>query len=183
MTNKSKIIKLEKKQNRLKFWHNWGGWILCINALIPIMLLMPCVIANIAPTLALIESLYLGFSVLASFEHELISEKKIKQKIQDLDQQIFELVKTDEEEMNILREYDKIENIKREICQKQEQIKNQKQLVKKMIKTKNYSAKGQKNLVKELTKRNRINAKENAEKEVEEMLKIKDLSEEISLEK
>jgi len=182
MTNKSKIIKLEKKKNKLKFWYNWGGWILCVNALIPIILLMPCVIANISPVLAIAESLYLGFSVLASFEHELIGEKKIRQKIQNLDQDILQLVKTDKKEMNILREYDKIETLKKQINAKEREIKEQRQLVKELINEKNKEAKSQLNYVKELTKRNVKQAKEMAEKEVEEMLNVDDALNEIHLE-
>ena len=165
MTNKSKIIKLEKKKTKLKFWHNCGGWILCVNALIPTMLLMPCVMANIAPTLAIIESLYLGFSVLALFEHEIFGEKKIKQKIQNLDQEILNLVKTDKEEMNILIEHDKTQTLERE-------LKHQKQLVKEMIKTKNQQAQSQKNYLKELTLKYKREAKSLAEKEIKEVLNI-----------
>ena len=175
MKEKSKIIKLKNKQNRLKFWHKWGGWILCVNSLISIILLMPYVMANVAPTLALIESLYLGFSVLSSFEHELFGEKKTKQKIQDLDQQILNLIKADEEEVKILSEFNKIDEIQKDVCQMKQQLKEQKQLVKEMIKTKNEEAKKQKNYIKELTIKYKKQAKENAEKDVEEMLKHEDI--------
>lgn len=170
MKEKSKIIKLKNKQKRLKFWHNWGGWILCANALIPIMLLVPCVMANITPTLALLESLYLGFSVLASFEHELFGEKKIKQKIQDLDQQILHLVKTDEEEMKILREHDKIEDLQKEINLKQQELKKQRELVKALIKDNTTKVKAQQNYIKELTSKKKKSAKAEAIKEAEEVL-------------
>lgn len=181
MKQKSKIIQLKNKQNRLKFWHRWGGWILCVNALIPIMLLMPCVMANISPMLAVAESLYLGMSVLASFTHELFGEEKIRQTIQDTDQKILKLVKTDEREMQILREHDKIEHIQKDVKEKQSELKQQKELVKELIKKKNLEAKSQQSHIKYLTRYKKQNAKAEAVAEVEELEKYGDILDSLHL--
>ena len=94
----------------------------------------------------------------------------VQEKIIDIDQQILKLVKTDTEEFEILKAYDKIEEIKIDIQRKELQKKKQKRLVVKMIANKNKEALAQQNLIKELTKNKKREANEVAEREVEDML-------------
>ena len=108
----------------------------------------------------------------------IFGEKRLLQKMQRIDQESLNLIKTDEEEMNILREYHKIEFLKKD---DESKIQSQRQLVKQMIKAKNKQHKAQKKLVKELTKRNKKMAKVSAEKEVEELLNVEEELKGISL--
>ena len=110
-------------------------------------------------------------------------QDKIRKKLNYIDQEILNLIKKDESEMQILRENDKLETLQKEINAKEQEVKEQRQLVKELIKKKNLEARAQKQLVKELTKRNKKHAQRSAEKEVEELYNIKDLLEEISLDK
>ena len=78
--------------------------------------------------------------------------KKLLKRMNEIDQEILYLVKTDEQEMNVLREYDKIEFLQREIkamqrekqgnqneiIAKQEEKRNQEMLVKKLAKNINF---------------------------------------------
>ena len=178
MKEKSKILKLINKQNRLKFCHKWGGWILLVNVIISIGLLMPCVMSNITSTLKVLEYLYLGASVIAIGCHDIFGEEKIKQKMQDVDQEVLHLAKSDASEMQILREYDKVETIKKEINAKEREIKEQRQLVKELIKKKNLESVAQKNYIKFLTKTKKQNAKSETMKEVEEIHTLLEISNE-----
>ena len=143
MTNKSKVIKLKHQHKRIKFWNKWGGWILCGNALISISLLALVAITNIGVAFAFFESLYFGASILAVGAHDLFDKNKTRNKLSEVDQEILHLIKTDDAEMQILREYDKIEHIQKDVKEKQSELKQQKELVKELIKKKNLEAKNQ----------------------------------------
>lgn len=170
LKQKTKIIKLRKQQHRLKFWKKYGAWILCVNALIPISLVLPIVVmAPVGLTIALISSIYLGTSILASVFHDLFAEKKLQDKIGDLDYEILQLVQNDEEEFEILKEYDKIETLEREIHQKETAKREQKSLVAQLIAKKNQEAKRQQNYIKELTRKKKLEAKDKAIEEIASM--------------
>ncbi len=166
LKQKSKIIKLRKQQDRLKFWKKYGGWILCVNTLIPVYLLSVCVMAPVSSLITLIETVYLGTSILAFGVHERFGEKKLQEKIGEIDHEILELIKTDSEEFEILKEYDKIETLEREIHQIETAKREQKRLVEQLIAKKNLEAKQQQNYVKELTKKKKAEARDKAIEEI-----------------
>ena len=159
MKQKSKILKLKNKQKFLKFWLKWGGWFFLANVLTATSLLMPCIMATVPAALVMSAVVYLGTSVILAGAHDIFVEDTIRQKMQDVDQEILELVKTDEEEVQILKEADKVETIQKDIKVKKREQAEQKQLVKELVKKKNLEAAAQKNYVKYLTKINKHNAK------------------------
>lgn len=178
MKQKSKILKLKNKQKFLTFWHNWGGYFLAFNALICGML-VPINALFIATKLStILISLYLISSIGLLGFHEIEGKDKLKKKKGEIEQEILELVKTDEEEVQILKEADKVEAIQKDIIAKKREQAEQKQLVKELIKKKNLEAAAQKNYVKYLTKIKKHNAKIEAIKEVEELASMPEISEE-----
>ena len=74
------------------------------------------------------------------FIANLFGADKLKNKIAEIDQEVLRLVKTDESEMQILREYDKLETFQKKINLKEQKIKEQRQLVKELIIKKNLEA-------------------------------------------
>jgi len=111
----------------------------------------------------------------------IFGERMLREKMQNLDQDILQLVKTDSDEMRILIEHDKIDTLKKKANADKEDIKKQTALVKSLIDEKNRKNQANKKLIKELTKRNIKQAKEMAEKEVEELLSVEDSLNEINL--
>ena len=175
MTQKSKIVKLKNKSERLKFWHKWGGMLLSGNALISIITTPICLLSKCPAILMLLQSFYFCSSIFVGMGHMLIGEKKIVQKIREIDQQTFQLVKKDKIEMAILREQDKIADIKRDLKNKEKELKKQRELVKTLIKDKNLQAKGQKKYLKVLISRYKNQARAMAEQDLEEMLEYEDI--------
>jgi len=166
MKNKSKIVSLRKKQERLEFWKKYGGWILCVNALISISLIPVCVMAPIGLTISLLESFYCGSSLFAMGYHEIFGDKKVKTKMNKIDEQISKLVREDKEELNINSQYNKLTEIKAEIKESKKEERKQKKLIKEMVDRKNLGARNQRRLIRELTRTKKAQAKIEAEKEI-----------------
>ena len=128
--NKSKILKLINKQNKLKLWNNIGDLILLLNAITSSVPFAIFTILNISIWLTLFGALYLVSSMSAICINNLLKNKTLL-KISDIDQQILNIVKSDDDEMVILKEYYKVQDI-------QKNLNKEKRLLKELI-DKNYN--------------------------------------------
>lgn len=137
---KSKIIKLKQQQNRLKFWRDKGEWYIMGNAFLSTIPFAFATSINMGLGFSIFAFIYLISSIASICVHMLYGKEKMFNKIKNLDQDILELVKTDEQEFEILKEYDKIETLEREIKGKEREIEKQKRLIEKMIEKKNLDA-------------------------------------------
>ena len=177
MKYKSKILKLKRKQNRLKFWHNWGGYFFAFNALVSVAL-VPINALFMATTLStILVSAYLTMSIGLLGGHDVYGKDILLNKKQETEQDILQLVKTDDAELEILKEADKIDTLQKEINAKKQEQKEQRKLIKELIKKKNLAAAAQQDYVKELTKNKIKNARSEAEQEVENLTVMPEVSE------
>ena len=137
---KSKIIKLKKQQNALKYWRDKGEWYIMGNAFVSLIPFAFATSISIALGFSIFAFTYLISSIASICVHMLYGKDKIKEKIKEMDQEILELVKTDDAEFEILKEYDRIETLEKEIAKKEREIEKQKRLIEKMIEKKNLQA-------------------------------------------
>ena len=165
MRKKSKILKLVNKQKHLKFWCKWGGYIFALNALIS-GLLIPINALNDATIFSTIfVSTYMLASIGLLGYYEINGKDIILNNKNKVDQEILQLVKENDAERIVLREYHELEKIEQEINEKKKEKQEQRQLIKTMIAENNKKAAEQKSYIKALTKAKKKNAKDEAIKE------------------
>lgn len=130
---KSKILKLKKQQKALKFWRDKGEWYINGNAFLSTIPFAFATSINMGLGFSIFAFAYLFSSISSICIHMLYGKEKMLNKIKDLDQEILNLTKTNKQEFEILREYDKIETLEKEIKGKEREINQQKRLVKNLI--------------------------------------------------
>ena len=135
LENKSKILKLVNKQKKLKFWNKKGDWILMANAFVSLIPFSIFTGINLGLSLTLISVFYTVSSIVALCVN-FSTKDKILKKIGAIDQEILDLVKKDQEEFTILREYHNVKDL-------QNKLDKQKSLLKQLIEKK-YNKKSKK---------------------------------------
>ena len=130
---KSKILKLKKQQKALKFWRDKGEWYIIGNAFLSTIPFAFATSINMGLGFSIFAFAYLFSSISSICVHMLYGKEKMLNKIKDLDQEILNLTKTNKQEFEILREYDKIETLEKEFKGKEREINQQKRLVKNLI--------------------------------------------------
>ena len=130
---KSKILKLKKQQKALKFWRDKGEWYIIGNAFLSTIPFAFATSINMGLGFSIFAFAYLFSSISSICVHMLYGKEKMLNKIKDLDQEILNLTKTNKQEFEILREYDKIETLEKEIKCKEREINQQKRLVENLI--------------------------------------------------
>ena len=129
----SKAIKLKKQQNALKYWRDKGEWYIMGNAFLSTIPFAFATSINMGLGFSIFAFTYLISSIASICVHMLYGKEKMFKRIQELDQELLQLVKINNNEFEILKEYDKIETLEREIKNREREIEKQKRLIEKMI--------------------------------------------------
>lgn len=129
----SKAIKLKKDQKALKFWREKGEWYIMANAFISTIPFAFATSINLGLGFSIFAWAYLWSSIASICVHMLYGKEKMLNKIKEIDQELLNLTKTNKQEFEILRAYDKIETLEKEIKGKEREIENQKRIIENMI--------------------------------------------------
>jgi len=129
----SKAIKLKKDQKALKFWREKGEWYIMGNAFLSTIPFAFATSINMGLGFSIFAWAYLWSSIASICVHMLYGKEKMLNKIKEIDQELLNLTKTNKQEFEILREYDKIETLEKEIKGKEREIENQKRIIENMI--------------------------------------------------
>ena len=137
--NKSKILKLTNEQNKLKSWIKNGDWILIGNAFLSLVPFSIFTSINFGIGLTIFAISYTSLSVVSLLVNHAFKDGARK-RIGEIDQEILELVKTNDDEFMILKEYHKVQDM-------QNKLNTQKRLLEEMIEKK-YNKNHNKKIVK-----------------------------------
>lgn len=129
----SKSIKLKKQQKALKFWRDKGELYIMGNAFLSAVPFAFATSINMGLAFTIFAMAYIVLSTSSICIHMLYGKEKMSNKIKDIDQELLALIKADEKEFYLLTEYDKIETLKNEIKDREQEIENQKRIIEKMI--------------------------------------------------
>lgn len=162
---KSKILKLKKKQNALKYWRDKGEWYIMANAFISAVPFAFATSINMGLGFSIFAWVYLWSSIASICVHMLYGKGKMLEKIKSIDQLMYHFVKTNSHEFDVLKEFDKIETMQKEIKAKEREIEKQKRLVENMIELNYLEEREQKLKTRTKTENKQINKVKELQKE------------------
>lgn len=164
---KSKVLKLKKKYDRLTWLINYKFLISAGITIVSLLTATIGIVASLIPlwlTTTCLTMVALGI-ISVNFDAETC--RKINVKRDKLDEQINKLIDEDSEEKQILNEYQQIKNLEKETIR---QVKDKKHLIKTLIEKKNEEAKQHEKLVKLLAEAKKANADEKVVEQIEKQL-------------